>query len=593
MNFNKGGVYDMNIQASLVVEEVKKVFEQVKNDNEIDSKLQIIGLDYSYICHYDPVLEEVVVDSSGAVYLPNELPLIHKTICYDDRDIGIDRDGQLEYLYSSPIFLESEPKYLLVCTSPVKQDSLRLLILELLASFISSRLETHIKLQEIHLKNDHMKQITETVSAGSLSVDKFGTIMFINEVGGEMLGVRAEEVLGKPISEVLDNQAFSLDVLEIGMPVINKDRIIKINKGQYHFRLSSFPLYDNLNEPIGAIFHFKDIRKEVEIIVNTKGFFTFDDIIYQCNEMESLIQLAKKAALQDSSILIDGESGTGKELIAQSIHNYSSRSNNPFIVIDCSAIPRNLVESELFGYEAGAFTGSHKSGMMGKFERANGGTVFLDEIGEMPLEIQSKLLRVIQSRSITRIGGHDPISLNIRIIAATNRNLAHEVTEGSFRHDLYYRLNVINLFVPALRDRKGDLPLLIHKLMRKTAKREKREVPHLSNRVMKVLENYAWPGNIRELENTMERAVILANGEIDFQQLPKRLLGIENSKVSSIPVQTQYIVNQTAQKPKTIMEQQLIINALKASNGNKSKAAKQLGIARSTLYEKMYQYQLL
>jgi transcriptional regulator with PAS, ATPase and Fis domain len=171
--------------------------------------------------------------------------------------------------------------------------------------------------------------------------------------------------------------------------------------------------------------------------------------------------------------------------------------------------------------------------------------------------------------------------------------LAHEVAEGSFRHDLYYRLNVINLFVPALRDRKGDLPLLIHKLMEKTAKREKREVPHLSNRVMEVLENYEWPGNIRELENTMERAVILANREIDYQQLPKRLLETENSNVSPIPLQTEHVVNQTAQKPKSVMEQQLIINALKASNGNKSKAAKQLGIARSTLYEKMYHYKLI
>jgi sigma-54 dependent transcriptional regulator, acetoin dehydrogenase operon transcriptional activator AcoR len=583
----------MNIQASLVVEEVKKVFEQVKNDNVIESDLQIIGLDYTYICHYDPVLEEVVVDINGAINLPKSTTLSHKTTCYDDRNIEIDRDGRLEYLYSSPIILESETKYLLICTSHVNQDSFTLLILEMLASFISSRLETHVKLQDIFLKNDHMKQITETVSAGSLSVDKFGIILLLNEVGAEMLGLTTEEVLGKPISEVLDNQAFSIDVLKTGKPILDKEIKIKINKGQYYFLLSSVPLYDNLNEPIGVLYHFKDIRKEVEMIVNSKSFFHFDDIIYQCEEMEDLIQLAKKAALQDSSILIEGESGTGKELIAQSIHNYSNRLKKPFIVIDCSAIPRNLVESELFGYEEGSFTGSHKGGRMGKFERANGGTVFLDEIGEMPLEIQSKLLRVIQSRSITRVGGHEPISINIRIIAATNRNLAHEVAEGSFRHDLYYRLNVINLFVPALRDRKGDLPLLIHKLMEKTAKREKREVPHLSNGVMEVLENYEWPGNIRELENTMERAVILANREIDYQQLPKRLLEIENSNVSSIPIQTQHVVNQTAQKPKTVMEQQLIINALKASNGNKSKAAKQLGIARSTLYEKMYHYKLI
>jgi sigma-54 dependent transcriptional regulator, acetoin dehydrogenase operon transcriptional activator AcoR len=330
------------------------------------------------------------------------------------------------------------------------------------------------------------------------------------------------------------------------------------------------------------------------MIVNTKSFFHFDDIIFQCEEMESLINLAKKAALQDSSILIEGESGTGKELIAQSIHNYSSRSKKPFVVIDCSAIPRNLVESELFGYEAGAFTGSHKGGRMGKFERANGGTVFLDEIGEMPIEIQSKLLRVLQSRSITRVGAHEPIPINIRIIAATNRNLAQEVSEGSFRNDLYYRLNVINLFVPALRDRNGDLPLLVQKLMEKTARREKRDVPYLSDRIMEVLEKYTWPGNIRELENTMERAVILANGEIDYQHLPKRLLEYQNMNSDSTPTPNESFADQpSSQKPKTVMEPHLIIKALKESKGNKSKAAKKLGIARSTLYEKMYQYQLL
>jgi sigma-54 dependent transcriptional regulator, acetoin dehydrogenase operon transcriptional activator AcoR len=576
----------MDLLTDLVVDEVKKVFEQYKNYDELDSELQIIGLDHSYICHYDSILEEVVVDREKAITFP-------KTTCSDTQIIGMDSAGRSRYLYSSPIILDQEAKYFLVCTSHVNHDSFTHLILEILSTFISTRLETHVKLQEIFLKNDHMKQITETVSEGSITVDKFGTIMLINEVGAEMLGLTAEEVIGKPISEVLDNRAFSLDVLKTGKPIIEKEIKIKINKGQYYFRLSSVPLYDNLDEPIGVIYHFKDIRKEVEMIVNTKSFFHFDDIIYQCEEMENLINLAKKAALQDSSILIEGESGTGKELIAQSIHNYSGRSKKPFVVIDCSAIPRNLVESELFGYEEGAFTGSHKGGRMGKFERANGGTVFLDEIGEMPLEIQSKLLRVIQSRSITRVGGHEPIPINIRIIAATNRNLAHEVSEGSFRNDLYYRLNVINLFVPALRDRKGDLPLLVIKLMEKTAKREKREVPNLSNRVMEVLENYAWPGNIRELENTMERAVILANGEIDYPQLPKRLLEIHNIHLNSTPVPSDPIVNQTVQKPKTVMEQHLIISALKESKGNKSKAAKKLGIARSTLYEKMYQYQLL
>ncbi|MEH7155750.1 sigma-54 interaction domain-containing protein [Neobacillus drentensis] len=581
----------MSIQTGFVVDEVKKIFGQVNNDIEVDSEVQIIDLDYSYLCHYDPILKAVVVECDRAINFSNDITLTDETTCCDNGFTGMDRDGH--YLYSSPIILDQKTKYFLISTSQLNHDSFTLIILEMLAKYISKRLETHIKLQEIFLKNDHMKQITETVSAGSLSVDKFGTVMIINEVGAEMLGLTADEVIGKQIYDVFDNQAFSLKVLNTGKPIIDKEIKIKINKGQYYFQLSSVPLYDNLDEPIGIVFHFKDIRKEVEMIVNTKSFFHFDDIIYQCKEMENLIDLAKKAALQDSSILIEGESGTGKELIAQSIHNHSYRSKKPFVVIDCSAIPRNLVESELFGYEFGAFTGSHKGGRMGKFERANGGTVFLDEIGEMPLEIQSKLLRVIQSRSITRIGGNEPIPINIRIIAATNRNLAQEVSEGSFRNDLYYRLNVINLFVPALGDRKGDLHLLVNKLMEKIAKREKREVPYLSDRIMEVLKNYTWPGNIRELENIMERAVILANGEINYQHLPKRLLEWQNINTESTPSPSESSIDSSSsQKPKSVMEQHLIINALKESKGNKSKAAKKLGIARSTLYEKMYQYKL-
>ncbi|WP_462409773.1 sigma-54 interaction domain-containing protein [Neobacillus sp. Marseille-QA0830] len=571
----------MNNVINYLMDELKKVCE-VYNRCETQSKWFVTDANLFYICHYEPSEGATVMRDNHFQSIPY-IRLEPKTKCYSGEGISYLKGN----LYASPILINQKPEFYIVCTHTPFNDPLMLQLLEVKSNFISSRLEERFRMNRVFLQNRPMKEITETVDMGCLSIDRYGTIAFINEVGSEILGVKTDAIVGKPLADVVDVSVFSLSVLETGEPMMKKQVKMKINKGQFFFILSATPLFDNLNEPVGVIYHFKDIRKDVEIVEPGKSFFHFDDIVYECKQMDLLVEVEKKAARTDSNILIEGESGTGKELIAQSIHNFSERAKKPFIVIDCSAIPRNLVESELFGYAEGAFTGSRKGGRMGKFERANGGTVFLDEIGELPLEIQSKLLRVLQSRTVTRIGSHESIPVDIRIIAATNRNLAGEVLQGNFRQDLYYRLNVMNLTVPSLRERLDDLPVLVNHLLTKTSKREKRERPQISSEVIEAFTHYSWPGNIRELENTIERAVILAFDEIHLEHLPERLLAHkkfarkENDELAF------------SMKTKKMMEQQLIIKTLDELNGNKTKAARKLGISRSTLYDKLYQYNLL
>lgn len=221
--------------------------------------------------------------------------------------------------------------------------------------------------------------------------------------------------------------------------------------------------------------------------------------------------MAKLAASSVSTVLLNGESGTGKELFAQAIHNASSRRRGPFIAINCGALPRDLIESELFGYDEGAFTGARKGGQLGKFEFANGGTIFLDEIGDMPLETQVKLLRVLQERQITRLGGHKAIPVDIRVIAATNRNLEQLVEQGNFRSDLFYRLNVMSITIPPLRERAEDTVLLTQNMLRKISKKLNKKIVRISTGFFQSIRNYSWPGNVRQLENVLERCINLVD----------------------------------------------------------------------------------
>ncbi|ADG83821.1 sigma-54-dependent Fis family transcriptional regulator [Thermincola potens] len=311
-----------------------------------------------------------------------------------------------------------------------------------------------------------------------------------------------------------------------------------------------------------------------------------DAIIGESLAMKKVKQLVERAAATNSTVLVIGESGVGKEVIAQAIHNLSSRRDKPFIGINCAALPELLLESELFGYEEGAFTGARKGGKPGKFDLAHGGTILLDEIGDMPLNMQAKLLRVLQERQFERIGGTNTVEMDVRILAATNKPLKQLVQKGKFRIDLYYRLNVLNIYVPALRERKEDIPLLIGHFMEKMSI-EKRVSPKIvSDEAMEALVAYDWPGNVRELENVLERAMIIADGNIiKLEHLPAQV------RVNSRPGEEVKIkpLKQAVQE----LEKSMIENALKLTNNNRVNAAELLGIPRATLYQKLKQFGLL
>jgi sigma-54 dependent transcriptional regulator, acetoin dehydrogenase operon transcriptional activator AcoR len=337
--------------------------------------------------------------------------------------------------------------------------------------------------------------------------------------------------------------------------------------------------FESKNKEELPVFHETNKnRKLAGRILNGKAIYTFDKIISQNERFKSIIEYAKKIADSKSTVLITGESGTGKEIFAQSIHNYSKRREEPFVAVNCGAIPRTLIESELFGYEEGAFTGAKKGGNMGKFELAEGGTIFLDEIGEMPTDMQIKLLRVIEEGVINRIGSSKQQPLNVRIIAATNKDLKIEIQKETFRKDLYYRLNVLPVFLTPLRERREDIPLLVDYYMKKTSRKLNREPVNITVEYMDYLQSHDWPGNIRELENVIE--LVVNTGAIEVNQWSNEF---KQSKPLNIKAHLQSL---------EAIEKIHIINILNEVEGNISIAAKILDIGRNTLYRKLQKYEI-
>jgi two-component system response regulator HydG len=305
------------------------------------------------------------------------------------------------------------------------------------------------------------------------------------------------------------------------------------------------------------------------------------DIVGASVAIREVLELARRVATSDAAVLILGESGTGKELIAHEVHRASPREHKPFVAVNCSAIPGGLLESELFGHEKGAFTGAGRQ-KRGRFELAAGGTIFLDEIGDMSSELQAKLLRFLQDHTLQRVGGSVDITVDVRIVAATNRDLDAAVADGSFREDLYFRLNVVTIAIPPLRDRKEDIPLLVEHFLKKHAEKG-RKPKRMSPKAMRVMMNYDWPGNVRELENAIHRAVVLSRGETVFpEQLPAKLQSVPDSEVDR--EKTGMTIRE--------MERDIIIKTLAQTEGNRTHAAKILGISRRTLQNKIKEYEI-
>ncbi|MEH7308618.1 sigma-54 interaction domain-containing protein, partial [Neobacillus drentensis] len=413
----------------------------------------------------------------------------------------------------------------------------------------------------------------------------------------ELFNLQPESVLFKPVAKVLpelliDNVYHSetaevSEFLEINgikyivhrIPILADGKVIgAIGKIVFRQLNEVSELFKKLQKAENkASFYHQQFQK------SESARFTWENLLTVDPYMEKLKKSAAKAAKGRSTILIRGESGTGKELFAQAIHNSSARNTGKFIVVNCAAIPEDLLESEFFGYDEGAFTGARQKGKLGKFDLANGGSLFLDEVGDMSLSLQAKLLRVLQEREFYRVGGTVRIQVDVRIIAATNRNLEEMVKEGQFREDLYYRLNVISLYAPPLRDRLYDTDHLIGRFMIELNQILGTSITGIDNRAREAMLSYPWPGNVRELRNVMERAMTFAeNGKIKFEDLPDYLVKQVSSNEPSLNVS---LVENA--------ELEAIKKALVQVQGNKVKAARLLGISRSGLYEKIKKYKLL
>jgi len=440
-------------------------------------------------------------------------------------------------------------------------------------------------LKDLRLKNKLESAIIKSISDGFLVLKPDGVITHANNKAAELLGQDGgDKIIGRKLTEFILSDLIIFDVFKTGKPIIDREVFIKLPNRTLHILKNAFPVHDEEGKVIAVIDHFKEIKyvhKLVNQMVGAKASFTFDDIIYTSNAMKHAVKTAQAASKASLSVLIQGESGTGKELFAHAIHNNSDRRNGPFVIIDCAAMPRELVEAELFGYVDGAFTGARRGGRPGKFELANGGTVFLDEIGEMPLDIQAKFLRALQSRCIVRVGGSEVIPVDIRVIAATNRDLQYEVQRKNFREDLFYRLNVLTVNVPPLRSRPEDIVPLVHHFIRSYSTSLNKPDITISPEAMKILLDYHWPGNVRELENVIGRAVSNSEKAITPEDLC---------------ISTGFRNRQGMEKNSFLtyseMEKRNILAALASCQGNKAKAAQMLGIARSTFYKKLKLFEI-
>ncbi|NMM64447.1 sigma 54-interacting transcriptional regulator [Clostridium sp. P21] len=443
-----------------------------------------------------------------------------------------------------------------------------------------------------------LQAVFNSANEGLIITDENLLIKKVNITAVKILGIKEELLYETFLNDILKEDVINSSILT-GESYFNEDCCFDINGNKIRSFINIIPVRLR-SKNIGLVLSLRDNKNLHKIVNNFAGYkasFKFEDIITRNPDVKLLIDLAKKAAKTDCNILLEGESGTGKEVYAQSIHNYSSRRNAPFIAVNCAAIPRELVESELFGYEKGAFTGANKSGSPGKFELADGGTIFLDEIGELPFDIQSKLLRVLDNLKIVRVGGSYEKSIDVRVIAATNRVLTEEIQNKNFRGDLYYRLNVMSLHLLPLRDRKDDIELLTQYYLNKLNMKNPCEPKYLDPSYVEKLKSHSFAGNVRELRNILERSYYLCEDSLMTSKLLNKIKSVV-THTHIISEEDETVHTATAHTdPKQIfplgqVEERCIIDALKFCNGNAIKAAELLKIGKATIYRKISKYNI-
>lgn len=457
-----------------------------------------------------------------------------------------------------------------------------------MADLISSKLLEQNSTDHIKRLAKELEIVLNSVDKGILAVNDKGSILRCNKNVLQFFQINEKEINNRNIKDFIGEDVFEI-LMKNNYRV--KNREFTYSSRKYHLRgvFDTNPIYID-DERVGIVFIFSKLSDVLNVVndITTGTIVTgFDEIIGESSIFREAKLEAKKASQSTSTILIQGESGTGKELFARAIHFHSNRAKAPFIPINCAAIPEQLLESELFGYEEGAFTGARRGGKAGKFLLASGGTIFLDEIGDMPLHLQTKLLRVLQEQKIEKIGGKELIPIDVRVIAATNRELEKKVLEGEFRQDLFYRINVIPLQIPSLRERKEDIFILVQYLLNKCNSKLQKNIREINPQVFDIFMNYHWPGNVRELENTIEYAVNMCNdSSIKIENLPKRLL---NKEVSPKSVSIEGIT------PIKELEKREIEKAIACYRNEKqhiSMAAAALGLSRATLYRKIKEYNI-
>ena len=454
--------------------------------------------------------------------------------------------------------------------------------------------------------NQTLETVLDIAYDAIVVVDERGAVVLVNRTFLDFTRLKEEAVLHRPIHEILENSRLHV-VVKTGIPELNDIQFIEgkpyvvsrlpiVREGHVIGAVGkiSFRRVDELRELARRLetmsSRLEHFQAELKKARYQEKPYEFEDIITINPAMERMKREAQQAAQGQSTVLIYGESGVGKELFAQAIHQAGPRRGGPFVKVNCAAVPETLLESEFFGYAPGAFTGAQKEGKPGRFELADGGTIFLDEVGDMPLSLQAKLLRVLQDHAFERIGGTGTVRVDIRVIAATNQDLEKKVREGGFRKDLYFRLNVIPLPVPPLRERPEDIFSLVHAFLRKYNTIFGIEVHDISPEALALLQAYSWPGNVRELENVVERAMNFTSEKIIqvdhlLPHIRRGRSGGPGAAAGTIPDQTGN--GHVYRSKKEELERETILGALRNAGGNKSRAARLLGMSRSWLYEKM------
>jgi len=433
--------------------------------------------------------------------------------------------------------------------------------------------------------------ILNSIADGVFTTDKEGRITFMNKAAEEITGFSSREAVGRYCfdvfrADICQSRCALKETLKTNKEMINLPATILKKGGQkVPISISTAVLRNEKGEVIGGVETFRDLSAIEELKKELSQRYTLGDIISKNHLIREIFNILPNIAESDSTVLIQGESGTGKELFAKAIHHMSPRRNKPFVKVNCGALPDPLLESELFGYVKGAFTDAKKD-KPGRFAIAHGGTIFLDEVGDMSPALQVKLLRVLQEKEYEPLGANIPRKTDVRIIAATHKDLSRLVKEGKFRDDLFYRLHVVKIDLPPLRERREDIPLLIDAFIQKFNAKMGREIEGLSEEALRLLLRYDYPGNVRELENIIEHAFVLCRGNrIDLDSLPKELILKEKERES--------FLFSKEERPIEKAEAEIVKRMLEKNMGNRIKAAKELGISRATLWRKMKKYGLI